>query len=126
MTNRLYSITANRHGDIWCQTYDSRIYLFDSRREKFIDILQPIETAHKTNYTIHQIYVLPKGITWIVSDHGAFRVDEEAFREKRDSSIVFYSPINKKNIQTRYLPESRTNKFAFCFIIVFLNLWKQN
>ena len=95
-SNRLYSITANRHGDIWCQTYDSRIYLFDSHQEKFIDILQPIETAQKARHTIHQIYALPKGVTWIVSDHGAFRVDEEAFREKRDSSIVFYSPQDGK------------------------------
>ena len=89
--NRLYSITANQHGDIWCQTYNSRIYLFDSKQGRYIDILKPIETKNKRTYTIHQIYVLPKGITWIVFDHGAFRVNEKGFREGKNESVVFYS-----------------------------------
>ncbi|MBP1614830.1 MAG: todS 25 [Bacteroidetes bacterium] len=92
--NRLHSITANKHGDIWCRTYDNRIYLFDSKLEKFIDILQPLETKNKTTYTIREVYVLPKGITWSVFDHGSFRIDEKAFREGKDGSIVFYSAKN--------------------------------
>lgn len=91
-SNRLFSITPNQHGDIWCQTYDSRIYLFDNRREKFIDILQPIEAKEKTAYTVQHIYALPKGITWIVCDYGAFRIDEETIKEGNAESIVFYSP----------------------------------
>lgn len=91
-SNRLYSITSNHYNDIWCQTYDSRIYLFNSRLEKFIDILQPIEAKDKTTYTVRQIHVLPKGITWIVCNSGAFRVDEQALREGKTESIVFYSP----------------------------------
>jgi len=90
-SNRLYSITANQHGDIWCQTYDSRIYLFDSRKERFIDILQPIEAKNKSTYTISQIYALPKGITWIVCDNGAFRVNEEQYKKGKNESISFYS-----------------------------------
>ena len=35
-SNRLGKIAQTQDGDIWCQTYDERIYLFDSRREKFI------------------------------------------------------------------------------------------
>jgi Predicted periplasmic ligand-binding sensor domain len=90
-SNRLYSITANQHADIWCQTYDSRIYLFDCRKERFIDILQPIEAKSKRTYTINQIYALPKGVTWIVCDNGAFRVNEDQYRKGKNESISFYS-----------------------------------
>lgn len=91
-SNRLYSITPAKHGDIWCQTYDSRIYLFDSHLERFIDILEPIERKNKIKYTVHQVYALPKGITWIVCDYGAFRIDEQAIKEGNAESIVFYHP----------------------------------
>lgn len=89
-SNRLYSITPNQHGDIWCQTYDSRVYLFDSHREKFIDILQPFEKKNQTTHVVHQIYALPKGVTWIVCEKGAYRVDEQALKEQSHDSILFY------------------------------------
>ncbi|MBP8011560.1 MAG: two-component regulator propeller domain-containing protein [Bacteroides graminisolvens] len=90
-SNRLYSITANQHGDIWCQTYDSRIYLFDSRREKFIDVLKPFETQNNVNYSIRQIYALAKGVTWIVFDHGAFRVNEGEYKKGESKGVTLYS-----------------------------------
>ena len=41
--NRITFIAESRSGDIWCQTYDGHIFLFDTKEEKFIDILNPIE-----------------------------------------------------------------------------------
>lgn len=32
-SNRIAKIIQTQTCDIWCQTYDSRVYLFDSRRE---------------------------------------------------------------------------------------------
>lgn len=92
-SNRLYSITQNQHCDIWCHTYDERVYLFDSRNEKFIDILHPIEEKNKTRYNVNKIYALPKGISWIVCDNEAFRIDEHAFKEDNETikSITLYS-----------------------------------
>ena len=90
-SNRLYSITPNQNCDIWCQTYDSRVYLFDSQQEKFIDILHPIEKKDQTTYVVNQIHTLPKGITWIVCNHRAFRVDDQAFRNGDAASITAYS-----------------------------------
>lgn len=91
-SNRLFSITPNHYGDIWCQTYDSRVYLFDSKGEKFIDVLQPFEQEHKENYIVSHIYALPKGITWIVCQHEAFRVDEQAFNQgNKTTGIIRYS-----------------------------------
>lgn len=94
--NRLLNIEPNRHCDIWCLTYDNRVYLFDSRQEKFIDILQPIEKEQNITYTVNRVYVLPKGISWIVCAQGAFRIDEHKFRnkEQHNEAITFYSPEN--------------------------------
>jgi len=93
-SNRLSGIVQNQHCDIWCQTYDKRVFLFDSRKEKFIDILRPIEKENKTTYTVHKIYALSKGISWIVFDNGAFRVDEHNIKDgnKNNASITLYSP----------------------------------
>lgn len=100
-SNRLFSITSNQYCDIWCQTYDSRVYLFDSRQERFIDILQPIEEKSNTSYVVSHIYSLPKGVTWIVCTHGAFRVDEQAFKNGEKASITTYS------LETGNLPSSQ-------------------
>ena len=91
-SNRLSGITPNRYNNIWCQSYDRQVYLFDSQQEKFIDILYPIRKEAGKNSYVTNIYVLPKGITWIVCEYGAFRVDEEAYREKKEGSIVYHSP----------------------------------
>lgn len=90
-SNRLYSIKPNQNNDIWCQTYDNRIYLFDSQEEKFIDILHPIEIEERTTFTVKQIYTLPKGITWIACSQGSFRIDEKAFKAGDKESIRIYS-----------------------------------
>ena len=38
-TNRISQIAETKYGDIWCQAYDGRVYMFDNQTEKFIDIL---------------------------------------------------------------------------------------
>lgn len=86
-SNRLSGIVQNQHCDIWCQTYDNRVFLFDSQKEKFIDILQPIEEKNKTTYTVRKIYALSKGVSWIVFDNGAFRIDEHSLKNGKESNI---------------------------------------
>lgn len=91
-SNRFGKITKTQDCDIWCQTYDQRIYLFDSRREKFLDILSPLEKANHQTYIVRNVYSLPKGISWIVCDHEAFRIDEIACKKGNGDGITLYSP----------------------------------
>lgn len=37
LSNRMPSISTGPKNGLWCQTYDQKIYVFDTRREKFID-----------------------------------------------------------------------------------------
>jgi len=89
-SNRLSSITQTQTCDIWCQTYDYRIYLFDSRSEKFIDFLRPFEKENQQNYAVRLVYALPKGVSWILCKNEAFRVDEYEYKEGRGATL--YSP----------------------------------
>lgn len=93
ISNRINAIVESQYADIWCLSYDERAYLFDSRTEKFIDILQPIEfKIHQTNL-VKKIYSLPKGVAWITCEGGnSFRVDE--LLGKSGEGITFYGTFN--------------------------------
>ena len=93
-TNRLSKISETKSGDIWCQTYDKRIYLFDTQTEQFIDILNPLEKSMKQNFYTKRTYNLKKGITWVTLENGsALRIDEQICKEGK--GITLYSTINK-------------------------------
>ncbi|MDR0811390.1 MAG: hybrid sensor histidine kinase/response regulator, partial [Paludibacter sp.] len=93
-TNRFISIRETRYGDIWCKTYDGRAYLFDVQAEKFIDVLLTYEKSLQKTFEISAFYVLPKGITWLVSAQGyAFRIDDNAC--KTGEGIELYSVFNR-------------------------------
>ena len=91
-SNRILKIIPNQYNSIWCQTYDGRVYLFDSQHEKFVDILQPIEKKEKKSFVVQKIYTLPKGVSWVVCKKGAFRIDERMLKNGDKGSITYYSP----------------------------------
>ena len=99
-SNRLSSITQTQTCDIWCQTYDLRVYLFDTRSEKFIDVLRPYENQSKQTYAVRTIYALPKGISWILCEQEAFRIDELSCKE--GEGITLYSP-EQKNLKGSHI-----------------------
>ena len=41
--NRITFISETAYGDIWCQTYDSKAYIFDTHLEIFYDVLQTVD-----------------------------------------------------------------------------------
>lgn len=92
--NRITFIAESRYGDIWCQTYDGHSFLFDTKEEKFIDVLKPIEEETKHTNIVRQSYVLAKGITWILCDKGYnFRVEEKLC--KAGKGVTLYSSFNQ-------------------------------
>ena len=94
--NRIVYIAESQYGNIWCQTYDGHIFLFDTKEEKFIDVLQSIEEETKHINLVKQFYVLPKGVTWVVCDKGFnFRITEEKLYKKDSKAVTLYSPFNQ-------------------------------
>lgn len=92
--NRITFIAEGQSGDIWCQTYDGHIFLFDTREEKFIDILNPIEEEMQHISIVEQTYVLPKGVTWVACDKGYnFRIEEDQCKEGK--GITLHNSFNQ-------------------------------
>lgn len=91
--NRITFISEAVTGDIWCQTYDSRAYLFDTRNETFWDVLQPVEKAIQRKNVVQKIIPLKGGIAWVECDKGyCYRVDEKRYKDKE--GIALYSTSN--------------------------------
>lgn len=92
-SNRMGTISESKYGDIWCPTYDGQACLFDVETEKFIDVLQPLETSTKRSNHVMRIYSLKKGIAWILCENGyTYRVDEQLC--KKGEGITLYSAFN--------------------------------
>lgn len=92
-TNRITIIAPTQLDDIWCRTYDGRIYLFDKKTRTFIDILSDTERKLKHPVYIERLYTLRNGITWLIGRDGFnFRVDEKHYGEA--NGITLYSPSN--------------------------------
>lgn len=93
-TNRLNHIVETTYGDIWCQTYDGRVYLFDNKTEQFIDVLRTTEKSILQNSYTDYIYSFEKGISWITYENGyALRIDDQLCKEGK--GITLYSAFNR-------------------------------
>lgn len=91
--NRITFISETTFGDIWCQTYDSRAYIFDTHLETFFDVLQPVEKEIQRKNFVQKILPLSEGIAWVICDKGyCYRVDEKRYKEKE--GITLYSTFN--------------------------------
>jgi len=91
--NRIISVQEGWNKNLWCCTYDNRVFLFDVHNEFFIDALLPIEQMMKRKNVVQTIYTLPKGITWIVCSGGFnYRVEEKRLKEK--GSIKYYGTFD--------------------------------
>ena len=88
-TNRISQIAETKYGDIWCQVYDGRVYMFDNQTEKFIDVLSSVaESMIVNNYADH-IYTLSKGVSWITFQNEcvAVRIDDQLCKQGKGITL---------------------------------------
>ncbi len=92
--NRIQNINvAFRHG-IWCETYDRRLYLFDSEKETFFDPFSFHQDILRCN-EIKSFFQLDDGIVWISDDNGNFwRINGENYA--KENGIEHFSNLFPK------------------------------
>ena len=74
---RFIRIIKTSLNNIWCLTYDNRLYLFNTHQNKFEDI-----TSYSKNLinSISKVYALKNGISWVVGmQNELYRIDEKKF-----------------------------------------------
>lgn len=91
--NRITFMAETLDGNIWCQTYDSKAYIFDCQKEIFVDVLQETEKEIQKNILVRHIYTFDDGVAWVVCEDGyCFRVNELHHDEK--DSLTLYNTFN--------------------------------
>ena len=72
-TNRVVQIAGDSQDNIWCVTYDNRLYRFDTQTSLFIDVLGPIASNYRVSEKVREaIYSLPEShATWVVLHDGS-------------------------------------------------------
>ncbi len=94
--NRITSIRESAFGDIWCISHDSRLYLFDTQREQFLDVLASYEQNSRQTYRVQRIYTLRKGVTWVLcEDDHCFRIDEQLCKQKEGEGVTFFGVFDQ-------------------------------
>lgn len=75
--HRFFNIAKTSLDNIWCQTYDRRCYLFNTRTYQYED---PLCFGKGRMASVEKLFVLRKGITWAVgAQNELFRIDENRF-----------------------------------------------
>lgn len=82
-TNRILSIHPCTNYDLWCITYDRRLYVYDTRLCDFRNIEKEINEKFNINLYANKIYTLNPQATWITTtDHQyAIRFSSKEFSE---------------------------------------------
>lgn len=92
--NRINQIRVSSMNNLWCVAHDLRCYLFDPDTERFYDPLSVVvdDNTIPPPLLINQIYALPQGITWLVGNEWAIRVDEKTLKlnDPNPQSFVCY------------------------------------
>lgn len=73
-SNRIFNMQPNSNGDLWCITYDRKLYLFDTRLCKYVSVGQILHDKHESYGAMRDIYPLADGYTWIAGEKG-YRVN---------------------------------------------------
>lgn len=80
-SNRISSIYSSSEGGIWCQVA-KRVFLFDIRTYRYIDVMSRYEQLHGKNYQIRRIRALPCGTTWLFAEDGTILALNDANPEE--------------------------------------------
>lgn len=84
-SNRIFNMQPNSNGDLWCITYDRKLYLFDTRQCKYVSVGKILHDKGQSYKAMRDIYPLADGYTWIAGERGyqaSMRIKDEDMQEK--------------------------------------------
>ena len=87
--NRMVQVIKGSDHTLWCHTYDDKVYLFDTQRERFEDVFVYHPQIEECDL-VEKLIPLNNGIVWVVaSDGNLWRIDEADYQ--KDNGVIFLS-----------------------------------
>lgn len=92
--NRLIQLIKGGKHTIWCQTYDDKIYLFDTQREVFENVCA-YHSHIKECTGIKRTIALENNVFWVAGNNGElWRFDENKYKE--EGGLIYYPARSTK------------------------------
>lgn len=93
-SNRVDHLQVDKQGDVWCITYDGRVFRFDKRMETFTEV--PADGQGK-DLIITSILPLDNGTVWLLTDkNGGIRVVPDKKTGKLASKVYLSTVVKEK------------------------------
>lgn len=74
-TNRIALIEPDSNDDLWCITYDFKVYLFNSDSCYFVNADELLKSQYACDYKAYNAFPLKNGYTWLTGENNvSFRV----------------------------------------------------
>ena len=111
--NRLPSVTVGPDHILWCETYDARMFIFDTREERFIDLFA-LHPEVKPCEEFVRKFSLPDGILWLAARDGSlWRIDGKTYRER--GSVRLFQATRPERGETIYgiYPDGKGGEWIF-------------
>lgn len=102
-SNRIVKIKPNSSGDVWCITYDQRLYLFDTRQCRYICVSDVIREKYNLILLPRNIYTMNDGTTWVSCEQGLrviIRIDESKAAVPEGIDLIW---LDKTRLKANYV-----------------------
>ena len=71
-TNRILKIEPSYNNNVWCITYDHKLYVYDTHFCQFFAVGQKFNELFNIDLRVSQVYPLKNGATWFTSKDGKY------------------------------------------------------
>lgn len=71
-TNRILKIEPSYNNNVWCITYDHKLYVYDTHFCRFFAVGQKFNELFNIDLRVSQVYPLKNGATWFTSENGKY------------------------------------------------------
>ncbi|NPD93250.1 hybrid sensor histidine kinase/response regulator transcription factor [Xylanibacter muris] len=111
-SNRILHVRSSSSGNVWLNTYDRKVYMYDTNRCRLINISERLKALFKEDFAVRGIYPLDNGHTWLVGNDGTcnYRVADSIIFE--DRGIESYKLAGHNRIKKVEIDE-KGNEWVF-------------
>lgn len=98
--NRIVNVATGPKNGLWCETFDSRLYVFDKVNERFVDPFS-LHPGIKACEEVKQTFYLDNGVVWMSARDGSlWRLEGDRYRE--NGALKYFQPTRPERGETIY------------------------